>query len=89
MSHRYQSSEGNLELPLFATFRALAEDGLDLGIRFGQDPEVRKVLSGRNNSILAHGTQPGSRHAADSFMKTVSSYLPDGIELVEFPQLSL
>ena len=86
---RYRSSEGNLELPLFATFRALAEDGLDLGKRFGHDAEVRKVLSGRNNSILAHGTQPGSRHAADSFMKTVSSYLPDGIELVEFPQLSL
>ena len=86
---RYRSSEGKLELPLFATFRALAEDGLDLGKRFGQDPEVKKVLSGRNSSILAHGTQPGSKRAADSFMKTVSSYLPAEIELVEFPKLSL
>lgn len=86
---KYRGSEGKLELPLFATFRALAEDGIELGKRFGQDPEVKKVLSGRNSSILAHGTQPASKRAADSFMTTVRSYLPDTTELVQFPKLTL
>jgi hypothetical protein len=35
---KYRGSEGKMELPLFATFRALAEDGLELGKRFGEDP---------------------------------------------------
>jgi CRISPR-associated protein (Cas_Cas02710) len=47
------------------------------------------VLSGRNNSILAHGAQPISRHAAESFMGILKRYLPAGAVLVEFPKLNL
>jgi CRISPR-associated protein (TIGR02710 family) len=87
---KYCSPEGKLELPLFAVFRALGESGVEIGKRFGADFEsVKKVLSGRNRSILAHGSQPISRHAAESFMEILKRYLPADTHLVEFPKLSL
>jgi CRISPR-associated protein (TIGR02710 family) len=85
----YRAADGKIELPLFATFRALAEAGAEIGRRLHEDAEVRKLLSGRNNSMLAHGVQPVSRHAAQSFMKIVTGYLPEQTEFVEFPRLSL
>jgi len=82
--------EGKLELPLFATFEALEKSGVEIGQRFAADFEaIKKVLSGRNNSILAHGAQPISRHAAESFMEVLKRYLPASAKLVEFPKLSL
>jgi len=87
---KYRSEEGKLELPLYATFGALKEAGVEIGRRFSEDLEaVKKVLSGRNNSILAHGFQPISQHAADSFMQILKRYLPEDAALVEFPRLNL
>ncbi|MBV8454980.1 MAG: TIGR02710 family CRISPR-associated protein [Deltaproteobacteria bacterium] len=87
---KYRSAEGKLELPLFAAFEALEKSGVEIGQRFAADFEaIKKVLSGRNNSILAHGVQPISRHAAESFMEILKRYLPTNAKLVEFPKLNL
>lgn len=85
-----ESGEPHLKLPLFATFRALQEVEDVLGARFLADrDQVDKIMSARNNSILAHGVQPVKKQTAEKFLEIVTGYLPAGSELVEFPKLSL
>jgi len=85
-----ESDEPHLKLPLFATFRALREVEDTLGARFSADrDQVDKIMSARNNSILAHGVQPVKKRTAEKFLEIVTGYLPAGSELVEFPKLIL
>jgi CRISPR-associated protein (TIGR02710 family) len=87
---KYRSAEGKLELGLLATFVVLEKSGDEIGQRFATNTaEIKKMLNGRNNSILAHGELPISRHAAESFMEIVKRHLLANAELVEFPKLSL
>jgi CRISPR-associated protein (TIGR02710 family) len=87
---KYRSTEGKLELPLFATFKALEKGGVEIGLHFISDlAAIKKVVSGRNSSILAHGSQPTSQHAAESFMEILKRYLPADAALVRFPKLSI
>jgi CRISPR-associated protein (TIGR02710 family) len=88
---RYRDpDEPLLKLPLFATFRVLRESNDPLGARFAEDGEqVQKIMSARNDSILAHGGQPVKRQTAEKFIEIVVRYLPTGHDLVKFPRLSL
>ena len=85
-----EAGEPHLKLPLLATFRALQEAGDPLGARFSADfEEIKKLMSARNESILAHGSKPVKKQTAEKLMEIVRGYVPAGHQLVEFPKLSL
>lgn len=55
---KYSKKDGNLELPLFPTFLALAEKGNPAGLVFRENLKMfSDATHSRNHSILAHGTQ--------------------------------
>ena len=85
---RYQSpDDGKMKLPLNATFRALKELGHHTGERFYQNEETfKKIMSARNDSILAHGTQHIKKETYEKFAAVIEEHFIDGA-LIEFPGL--
>jgi len=78
---------GVLRLSQEATFRFLQAAGNDAGKRYFQNiQEIRKIQNSRNFSILAHGINPVSKHAADSIFTTVSQFVQFQANY-DFPQL--
>jgi CRISPR-associated protein (TIGR02710 family) len=78
-----------LKLPLVATFKALAAAGEATGKRFEERfKQLQGVLQGRNESILAHGTQPLEKKHYDAFRPLVLDLtgIAEG-DLVRFPKL--
>ena len=47
-----------IELPLFKSYEILSELGEEIGRAFLHDNHLRHYLASRNNSVLAHGTDP-------------------------------
>lgn len=82
-----QGPDGKLKLPLFATFRALAEMNNSLGQKFEQNDEVlRSLLGSRNHSILAHGVAPIVKKTYEQFEHVILDLFVEG-PLIEFPSL--
>ncbi|OEU79576.1 MAG: CRISPR-associated protein [Desulfobacterales bacterium S5133MH4] len=88
--HRYRSPDDKkIRIPLFATFRVLKELQNPSGVQFGKYEEIlKKVLSARNGSILAHGIQPIDKETYERFASIIEQLFLDG-SLIEFPQLNL
>ena len=87
---RYLDPEKHkLKLPLFAAYRLLNALGSPLGKLFVErQDQFEKILSARNNSILAHGVVANDRQGFDKFMKLMH---PDDEHYpkIRFPQLSI
>ncbi|MGO9569889.1 MAG: TIGR02710 family CRISPR-associated CARF protein [Desulfomonilaceae bacterium] len=83
---RYQDSEtGKLQLPLYATFRVLQALDDPAGHEFfAQQGAFTKVLSARNQSVLAHGIQAVSRETFEEFRDLLRSSF-EVYEAVTFP----
>ncbi len=87
-ARKYPGDDDKLRLPLFAVYRALAEQGDEVGKRFLEAwGEVRKILESRNSSIIAHGLRPIGEEQARKFRGIVVTFLPEGLELPRFPRL--
>jgi CRISPR-associated protein (TIGR02710 family) len=80
---------GKIKLPLVATFRVLNTINIPLGEKFH---ELQKNLDGliftRNNSILAHGSQPIKKDTCEKFIELMRSHFVSE-PLIEFPKLKL
>ena len=84
--------DGYLQLPLYASYRALAVNGDPLGKKFISDFESdesrsKALLSARNQSVLAHGMTSVTSSTAEGFLALVSDFLPQGGEPKPFPRL--
>jgi CRISPR-associated protein (TIGR02710 family) len=76
-----------LKLPLQATFTVLRATGHEAGDRFFKfEEKIKNIQSARNKSILAHGTQPVSEHAAQSILDTVTDFVQMK-DFFDFPKL--
>ncbi|HPD61720.1 MAG TPA: TIGR02710 family CRISPR-associated CARF protein, partial [Thermodesulfobacteriota bacterium] len=88
-TQKYYSANKNekLQLPLYATFRVLKELNHPIGEKFFiHEPELKKILLARNNSILAHGIQAVNRDTYEDFTGIIEELFLDG-PLIEFPEL--
>lgn len=85
---KYRDPQTNLmKLPLHATFEVLKTMGHEAGKRFFDILEnIKNIQSTRNKSILAHGIQPVTEHAAQSIMETVTDFVQMK-EYFDFPVL--
>ncbi len=78
---------GMMKLPLQATFIVLKATGHEVGERFfTYEEKIKNIQSARNKSILAHGIQPVSEHAAQSIMDTVTDFVQVK-DYFDFPKL--
>jgi len=76
-----------MKLPLQATFTVLRAVGHEAGKRFFNfEEKIKNIQSARNKSILAHGIQPVSEHAAKSILETVSDFVQVR-DFFDFPKL--
>jgi CRISPR-associated protein (TIGR02710 family) len=76
-----------MKLPLQATFTVLRAAGNESGRRFFEyEKKIKDIQSSRNFSILAHGIQPVSEHAAQSILETVTDFVQMK-EFFDFPKL--
>jgi len=65
-----------MKLPLQATFAVLRAAGHEAGDRFFKlEDKIKNIQIARNKSILAHGIQPVSEHAAQSILETVTDFV--------------
>ncbi|MDP8238808.1 MAG: TIGR02710 family CRISPR-associated CARF protein [Candidatus Hatepunaea meridiana] len=85
---KYSSGkDGNLKLPLNATFEVLNKVNNPVGMCYcAMKKDIQKVQLSRNYSILAHGIKAVSRKAFESTLKIVG-VLFDNQETVQFPKL--
>lgn len=85
---RYRSPDDEkMRLPLFATFRVLKQVGHHAGTRFWEHEAVlRKLLSSRNDSILAHGVKPVTKETYEKFAEIIQELFAVE-DPVEFPVL--
>jgi CRISPR-associated protein (TIGR02710 family) len=84
-------NDGKIKLPLFVTFHVLNSKGNAYGRLFhARDEEFKKILSKRNNSILAHGTIPLTEtdfHKSLQLIEELTSTIEPVIELPKFPKM--
>ena len=80
------SRDGRVKIGLKATFSALAAKEVDIGIKFQEAMQLQNCLELRNNSILAHGTQPVEQQAYTKLEQALESFYPV-CEYVCFAQL--
>jgi CRISPR-associated protein (TIGR02710 family) len=85
---RYRDRDsGKIKIPLEATFRLLEARGHPAGQQFfARHSDFRKILSARNQSILAHGLQPVMASSYGSLRDLICQAF-DLQETVPFPQL--
>jgi CRISPR-associated protein (TIGR02710 family) len=85
---RYKSErDGRIKLPLEPTYQLLYEHGNDLGNTFhGMRSGFQKIQRARNESILAHGTQPVREKHVQKLMN-VTDELIDVEKEIEFPEI--
>ncbi len=86
--HKYRDPHTDMmKLPLQATFTVLRATGHEAGQRFFEyEKKIKDIQSNRNRSILAHGIQPVSEHAAQSILETVSDFVQIK-DYFDFPKL--
>ena len=89
---KYCDAGGTIKLPLYASYQLLDAHGDPLGTSFLQsyDRGLKKLLSARNESILAHGDKPITKETYTNTLEIVKSFmnLDDG-KIPRFPELSL
>lgn len=85
---RYRSEDDlKLKIPLYATFRALKEMDNPMGRTFFENKDTfKKILSARNSSIFAHGTQAVGQKTFEKFSKIIQDLFVKG-PLIDFPSL--
>jgi len=85
---KYRDPHTNmLKLPLQATYTVLRAVGHEAGVRFfAYEEKIKNIQSARNKSILAHGIQPVTEHAAQSILETVTDFVQVK-EFFDFPKL--
>ena len=87
-SRRYAGpAKGKLQLPLFATFQVLQALRDPVGDQFfTRKADFLKIISARNNSILAHGVIPVSKKAFEHMRDLIRQTFKIE-ETVSFPRL--
>jgi hypothetical protein len=87
-SRRYSGpTRGRLQLPLFAAFQVLQTLGEPTaGQFFARKEDFLKIISARNNSILAHGITPVNKKAFDHMRDLIRQTFKIE-ETVSFPRL--
>ncbi len=79
----YRDEKGKIKIPLFKAYELLASLGDPLGKKVMEDENTyklfRSVISFRNNSIAAHGTQLVGKDFAEKFEKFVEELLKEAI----------
>ena len=85
---KYRDPQSDMmKLPLQATFTVLCAVGHEAGEKFFKyEDKIKNIQSARNKSILAHGAQPVSEHAAQSILDTVTDFVQMK-EFFDFPKL--
>jgi len=86
--NRYTDSrDGKIKLPLMATFQVLKTMGITQGEKFHELQDTfGKLIFTRNNSILAHGSQPIKKDTCEKFIELMRSHFVSE-PLIEFPKL--
>lgn len=88
MERYFSRDDGKMRLPLFPTFRALEALGHSVGLKFFKEEEsLKKILSARNSSILAHGTQPIRKETCEAFIRIVKDLFAEGPDFY-FPKMN-
>jgi CRISPR-associated protein (TIGR02710 family) len=81
------SATGKVQVGLTPTFNVLKELSHPAGLKFAENEEaLRKMLSARNESILAHGSQPIKKETYEKLTAVIEQLFVEG-PLIEFPAL--
>jgi len=87
----YDTKESKIKIPLFGIFELLSKINNKIGLAFLNNlDQTKKILSKRNNSILAHGAVPLSENDYNSAFEILERFIADAdvkINLTEFPQI--
>ncbi|GEM_PF-600069 len=65
---------GEIQIPLYKAYQLLSDWDEELGKDFFADNALRDLLKKRNESILAHGTNPMSKHSALELLKKAEEF---------------
>ncbi len=90
--NKYSDSKGTIKLPLYASYQLLNALGDTLGVSFlrSHDNGLKKLLSARNESILAHGDTPVTKDTYINMLMIVKSFMDlDEENIPRFPELKL
>jgi len=68
-----REKDGSIKIGLKKSYELLKLFGSSLGEQFLKDEKIQILLTKRNNSILAHGTEPISREACQSLFERVQT----------------
>lgn len=81
--------DNKVKLPLYITFELLKIVNNKIGILFSEKiEEIKKILYLRNNSILAHGSQPLKKENFEETLEIIEKLLVDSKSKVKkFPRL--
>jgi CRISPR-associated protein (TIGR02710 family) len=83
----FDQKSGTLKLSLDAVFRVLKSLGHDEGKQYiAHEEDIKQILSARNYSILAHGSNPVKKETYDNFAKLLREIFKIE-ERVIFPKL--
>jgi len=93
LHNKYQkemNKDGVIALSLFKSFELLKDLDDKLGVEFikdynGKEIEIKKLLSIRNNSILAHGFQPVGEQEFNSLKEILKKYI--NIVIFDFKEM--
>jgi len=92
---RSKSNNGKIKVGMHLSYSMLRCEGKEIGKKFASDDELKDLLNKRNNSILAHGSNPISRENYEKLLdKTIEfamEVFPDLKELMKsarFPSLT-
>lgn len=88
---KYKDAQtGLLKIPCQALFNLLAQVGNKVGMAYKKnEEEFRKILSARNESILAHGQNPVSGSTYERFYSYICDNFDEIKENVQFAKLEL
>jgi len=82
--------KGNLAIALFDTYEILAAHNNNLGSIWKENQlDIKKVLSFRNQSILAHGLTPVSKEHYLKFELLVSKFIKNPTAINNFPKFEI
>jgi len=85
LREKYKKMEenGKIRLGLKKSYELLRDMNEEIGKRFFENEEIQKILSMRNNSILAHGFGPIKKEQAEKFFEVTKEFLTTEIKETE------
>ena len=85
LREKYKKMEenGKIRLGLKKSYELLRDMNEEIGKRFFENEEIQKILSMRNNSILAHGFGPVTKEQAEKFFEVTKEFLTTEIKETE------